>query len=467
MDVSAAEALPQETSVLNVDLGRRSAAAASTETAARRGSPRAAREDFLLEIERAVARTAKTGGCVAVLTLNVDRFASLAQALRETAAELLPALARRLRADLRRGDTLAVLDGGDLGLVIHGVRDEREAEIVAERLHAAIRAPLTIAAHELCVTASIGVALWPADGRRAAEVAVSASRALRAAKDAGRNRTCFASQDVNQRLQRRRIVRDELNAALANRRFAVCFQPRFDLSTSTIHSIAASVYWRHPTKGALELRRFVAAAEEEGLLGAIEQQALDAVLDQIANWRLEHRQLPLVTMKISSCQFLADGFVERLDEMLELRDLKSSVLELAISESALVRQPGRAIDNITRLDALGVRVAISDFGSGFSPLSYLTYLPINSINLTGAVVASLGDERHAAVARSIVSLAHELDITVSAEGITRSEQLAQLAELRCEIVQGDLLQRILSADALTAVLARAASSPSKRAAAAS
>ena len=108
---------------------------------------------------------------MAVLTVNVDRFASIAQPLRESAADLLPALARRLRADLRRGDTLALLDGGDLGLVLHGVRDEREAEIVAERLHTAIRAPLALAAHQLCVTASIGIALWPADGRCAAELA--------------------------------------------------------------------------------------------------------------------------------------------------------------------------------------------------------------------------------------------------------------------------------------------------------
>jgi diguanylate cyclase (GGDEF)-like protein len=458
MDVLAVEDQPQDASLLQAALERVPAPRA-IEVAIRRDVANAAadREDFLLEIERAIVRTAKTGSFVAVLTVNLDRFRSVNESLgREGGDKLLCELARRLRAALRRSDTLARLGGDELGIVLQGVRDEREVEIVGERVHAAIHAPMTIDAHEVCVTASVGIALSPADGRDAGQLVASATAALRGAKDAGRNRTRFACGDVDERLQRRRLARDEIEVGLANRQFVVRYQPRFEIATGRVHGIAARPYWNHPTKGALEPRRFAASAEQEGLIGAIEQQTLDAVLDQIGGWRLSHPELPLVTMRISTCQFLADGFADRLDEMLQLRDLKANALEIAVAEAALAQQPGRAIETITELDELGVRVAIADFGSGFSPISYLTYLPINSINLTAAVVASLGDVRHAAVARSIVTLARDLGITVSAEGVARAEELTQLVELHCDVAQGELLHPAQPAEALTTLLSRSA-----------
>ena len=457
MDNLAVEDNAQDSSLLEATFARVAKTPPSDIAAARRDAPFAAadREDFLLEVERAITRTVRTGSSVAVLAVNVDRFRSINESLGNSGGDrLLSELARRLRATLRRSDILARLGGDELGIVLHGVRDEREVEVVAERLHAAIEAPIEIDAHEVCATASIGIALSPADGHDAAELAESASAAVRRAKDAGRNRTWFARTDVDERLQRRRSARDELHSALTNRQFAVGYQPRFELATRALHSIVATAYWNHPTKGTLALRRFAPAAEEEGLIGAIEQQALDAVLDQIGGWRLRHPRLPLVTMKVSTCQFLADGFADRLDEMLQLRDLKANALEIAVAEAALAREPGRAIETITKLDELGVRIAIADFGCGFSPISYLTYLPINSINLTAGTVAALGDARHAAVARFIVSLARELGIMVTAEGVTNPEQLAQLTGLNCDAVQGDLLHGTLSADAMNALLSR-------------
>ena len=138
--------------------------------------------------------------------------------------------------------------------------------------------------------------------------------------------------------------------------------------------------------------------------------------------------------------------------MLELRHLKPKSLEIAIHEAALTQNAGRAIENITKLNELGVRIGIADFGSGFSPISYLTYLPIHSINLTPAIVSSLGDERHAAVARAIVNLARDLGIVVSAEGVTQESQLARLNDLHCDVVQGDFLIGVLDAASMTALL---------------
>jgi diguanylate cyclase len=418
------------------------------------------REDFNLELDRVVARAERTGSQAAVLTLNLDRFRSINDTLGHAGGDkLLRELAHRVKAVLRRSDTLARLNGDELAIVLDGVRDERDIEIVAERLHQAVHEPLIIDEHKISATASIGVAIFPADGRTGIELLTSAAKALQRAKETGRNRTKFYREDIEERLLRRRHAREELQAAIASQQFEARYQPRFELGTQNVHSVAASLYWNHPKKGLLESRRFLPSADEENLAAAVEQQGLDLVLDQIGNWVLEHRNLPLVSVRISTSHFLAETFPTQIEEMLTLRHLKPKTIEIAVHEAALIQQAGRAIENITRLNDLGVRIGIADFGSGFSPLSYLTYLPLYSINLTPAIVASLGDARHAAVARAIVNLARDLGIVVSAEGVAQQSQLAQLNDLHCDVVQGDFLIGVLDADSMEALLEEQLVSP--------
>jgi diguanylate cyclase (GGDEF)-like protein len=412
------------------------------------------REDFNLELGRVIARAERTGNQAAMLTLNLDRFRSINETLGHAGGDkLLRELAHRLKAALRRSDTLARLNGDELAIVLDGVQNERDIEVVAERLHEAVHEPLTIDQHKISATASIGVAIFPSDGRTGAELIASSAKALQRAKETGRNRTKFLREDIEERLLRRRHAREELHAALSNQQFEIRYQPRFELGTQNVHSVAASLCWNHPTKGLLEARRFLPSADEEGLVAAVEQQGVNLVLDQIGNWALEHRDLPIITMRVTTNHFLTETFPAQIEDMLELRHLKPKTLEIAIHEAALTQQAGRAIENITKLNELGVRIGIADFGSGFSPMSYLTYLPIHSINLTPAIVSSLGDARHAAVARAIVNLARDLGIVVSAEGVAQQSQLAQLNDLRCDIVQGDFLIGALDPESMTALLA--------------
>jgi diguanylate cyclase (GGDEF)-like protein len=412
------------------------------------------REDFVLELERVLARTKRHAGIAAVVTVNLDRFRSINETLGHAGGDkLLRELAQRLKTGLRRSDTLARLNGDELAIVLDGLENERDAEVVTERLHAVVHEPLTIDAHKISATVSIGVALFPADGRTTMELLANSKTAVQRAKDTGRNRTRFFHEEAEERLHKRRLARDELQTALASQQFTIRYQPRFELGTQNIHSIAATVCWNHPTKGLLELRRFVAAADEEGLVGSIEEQALNALLDQVGSWLLEHPQLPVVSFKLSTNHFHADDLSARLEEMLQLRRLKGKHLEITVSEAALAHNPGRAIEHITQLDELGVRVGIADFGSGFSPISYLTYLPINSIHMTSGMVSSLGDERHAAIARAIVNLARDLGITATADGLVQESQLAQLNDLHCEVVQGDFLIGVLDAESMTTLLA--------------
>jgi diguanylate cyclase (GGDEF)-like protein len=412
------------------------------------------REDFNLELERVIARAERTESPAAVLTLNVDRFRSINDTLGHAGGDkLLRELAHRVKAALRRSDTLARLSGDELAIVLDGVDSERDIEVVTERLHQVLHEPLSVNEHKISATASIGVAIFPADGRTGNELMASAAKALQRAKETGRNRTKFFREDVEERLQRRRHAREELETALSSQQFEVRYQPRFELGTQNVHSVAASLYWNHPTKGLLESRRFLSSADEENLVADVEHQGINLVLDQIGAWALEHRNLPIVTIRIATSHFLSETLPARIAEMLELRRLKPKNLELAINESALTEQPGRAIENMTKLHDLGVRIGIADFGSGFSPLSYLTYLPIHSINLTQTTVSALGDARHAAVARAIVNLARDLGIVVTAEGVSQETQLAQLNDLHCDVVQGDFLIGVLDADSMTTLLA--------------
>jgi diguanylate cyclase (GGDEF)-like protein len=412
------------------------------------------REDFNLELERVLARAERSSLQAAVLTLNVDRFRSINETLGHAGGDkLLRELAHRLKAALRRSDTLARMNADELAIVLDGIDSERDVEMVTERLHQAVHEPVSVDAHKVSVTASIGAAIFPADGRTSVELFASANQALRRAKETGRNRTRFAREEVEERLSRRRGTREELRSALASQQFEIRYQPRFELGTQNVHSVAALLYWKHPAKGLLEARRFLPSAEEEQLAVDVERQALNLVLDQISSWALERRDLPVVAVRVATSHFLAADFPDELEQMIDLRQMKAKMLEISVSETALAEQPGRAIENLTKLAESGVRVAIADFGSGFSPLSYLTYLPIHSINLTPAIVSALGDTRNAPVARAIVILARVLGLLVGAEGVEQDAQLAQINDLHCDVVQGDFLIGVLDAESMTALLA--------------
>ncbi len=424
-------------------------------------------EDFVREVERVIARTERTWGMAAVLTLNVDRFHVINETLGHAGGdEFLRQLAYRLETTLRRVDTLARLSGDEVAIVLDGLQNERDAEVVADRIQQALRKPLVIRGHEISATASIGAALFPADGRTAAELMASSATALARAKSSGRNRTTLFGEDAEERLQRRRTMRGELTAALANSEFATRYDLRFELGTRTVRGISASLCWNHPTQGLLEAGSFLPGAEQENLGALVEEQAIGLVLDQIGAWAREYEDLPTVAMRVVPSHFLAPTFPERLGEMLRARGLSPKSLEICVTETIMVQRPGRAIENIKKLNDLRVPVGITDFGSSFSPFSYLTYVPISSIDLSARMVNALGDPRHAAVARAIITLARDLGMVVSGEGLVLRSQLAQLNDLRCTILQSDSATGTLDGKSMSALLAeqlpaRANSKPPK------
>jgi diguanylate cyclase (GGDEF)-like protein len=409
-------------------------------------------EDFVREVERVIARTERTWGMAAVLTLNVDRFQLINETLGHAGGdEFLRQLAHRLETTLRRVDTLARLNGDELAIVLDGLQNERDAEIVAERIHDTLRKPLLIKGHEVSATVSIGAALFPADGRTAVELMTSSATALRRAKSNGRNRTTLFGEDAEQRLQRRRALRGELTDALARGEFAMRYDLRLELGTRTVRGITANLCWNHPGQGLLHARNFLPGAEQEQLGARVEEHGICLVLDQICAWTREHQNLPTVSLQVVPSHFLAATFPERLAELLRERNLGPKSLEVCVTETIMVQRPGRAIENIKKLNDLGVPVGIVDFGSSFSPFSYLTYVPINSIGLASRMVNALGEPRHAAVARAIMTLARDLGMLVSGEGLVLRSQLAHLNDLNCTIVQSDPAA-VLDGESMTRLL---------------
>jgi diguanylate cyclase len=411
-------------------------------------------EDFVREVERVIARTERTWGMAAVLTLNVDRFHAINETLGHAGGdEFLRQLAHRLETTLRRVDTLARLNGDEMAIVLDGLQKERDTDVVAERIQEMMRKPLVIRGHEISATASIGAALFPADGRTAAELMASSATALRRAKLNGRNRTTLFGEDAEERLQTRRKMRDELTTALANGEFAPRYDLRFELGTRNVRGISANLCWNHPRHGLIEARSFLPGAEQEQLAATVEERGISLVLDQIAAWAHEYERLPTVSLRVVPSHFLAATFPERLAEMLHLRGLDPKSLEICVTEAIMVQRPGRAIENIKKLNDLGVPVGITDFGSSFSPFSYLTYVPIRSIDLSARMVGALGDPRHAAVARAIITLARDLGMVVSGEGLVLRSQLAQLNDLHCTILQSDPAMGAVDGESMSALLA--------------
>jgi diguanylate cyclase (GGDEF)-like protein len=415
------------------------------------------RERFLIDLAAAIEHAEYTQSTGAMLAVAVDRFDEIGATLGQPGADLLlETLNRRITAALRRADL--VFRVGDEFCVIcdhlakgHGrtlldrkLAEERSAEQIADRVRRTLAAPIEVAGHSVAASLSVGVALFPADGESPAAIESKAREALDEARGRGHDQTRFFSEHSRERLRSYHDLQDQLETALQREQFEVFYQPRLVDANGAIHSIAAVLLWRHPEQGLVAAQKFMPFAREHNLAGRIEDLMLATVGDTIDQWRLVLESSRRVMVEISPSHFLDPGFPGHVSEVVASRGIDPALLEIGFNESVLLQDPGQSLENIHRLKDVGVRLSIADFGAGQSSLQSLTHLPIDSLNISTALTDRLGYQKTAALVRSIATLAHNLQMSVTASNVSGPTQAAELVAIGCDALQGDSLAAPMS-----------------------
>jgi diguanylate cyclase (GGDEF)-like protein/PAS domain S-box-containing protein len=400
----------------------------------------------------------------AALVLDLDRFNALNERLGKAAGDqLLIAVARRLETCLRAGDTVARfgrdhvvarLEGDEFTILLDLLNDVGEAKTVAERLLREVSAPLTLGGHEVFVTASIGIAVSPTGYSRPDEVLRDADIAVHRAKSLGRARCEVFDTAIVESAVAKLQLENDLEWALTRQEFSVFYQPIVSLASNRIEGFEALVRWNHPSRGLVPPLEFIPIAERTGLIVPIGQWVLCEACRQLKAWQddLSNKEL-WVSVNLSGVQLKQASFVEHVGESLYNTGLEPNGLVLELTESVVMENPDAARSALMQLRVLGARIALDDFGAGYSSLSYLRQLPVDFLKVDKDFIRKTGaGDDFAEIVRSITDLAHQLGLRVITEGIENSGQLAFVRSLNCEYGQGFLFSRPVDSEKASAML---------------
>ena len=382
----------------------------------------------------------------ALLLLDLDRFKEVNDSLGHHAGDdLLCHVAARLTACLHGSDDLLARLGGDeFAIFLLGV-DAEAAELVAERVHAALAPPFSVDAVTVRIDASVGISLFPVHGREVSNLLRRADIAMYHAKEGRTGHAFYSIAGDSTGGEERLRTLEELREAILTEGLVVFYQPKVDSRTLTVSGVEALVRWVHPTRGLLFPDAFLPLAEQSGLMRDLTTAVLEQSLAQVRRWRDEGRVLA-VAVNLSASSLVDLELPLRISEVLLRHGLPASSLELEITEDFLMGDRERARGILTELRALGIRVAVDDFGTGYSSLAYLRELPIDQLKLDRSFVQPMADDpRAAAIVRSTIDLAHSLGMTLVAEGVEDEATAGQLASSGCDESQGFYFSRALPA----------------------
>ncbi|MEO1092341.1 MAG: EAL domain-containing protein [Pseudomonadota bacterium] len=389
-----------------------------------------------------------------VMLLDLDRFKLVNESLGMAKGDLLlREVARRLVLVLRRSDTVARLGGDEFLLLLPGCRGAENAAKVAQKILDVMRHPYAINGQELSATASLGIALFPHDGADGETLVRNADTALYRTKEQGRNSYQFYTNDMNARAFERLVLETQLRRALERGELVLHYQPVVSAETGEITAVEALVRWFHPELGRVPPGEFIPLAEETGLILPIGQWVLTEACRQIREWQRQGFAELRLAVNLSGRQFKQRNLVDTIRRVLQATGMPAHLLELELTESALMEDVGESVGRLQAIHDLGVQFAVDDFGTGYSSLAYLKRFPIRCLKIDRSFIKDVTtDANDAAIAQAIVALAEMLNISVVAEGVETREQLAMVRRFRCDELQGFLFSGPLPGDELLALL---------------
>lgn len=411
---------------------------------------------------QAIGAAVRNRSRLALLCIDLDRFRLVNESFGHQAGDgLLRAVAERLNNVLHREDLLGRVGGDDFVLLRNDLRSVEEAQALAQRLLSVLGRPFTIDGHALNVGASIGIALYPEDGRDFADLLKHADVAMYDAKEGGRGTYRRYVPVLGAIAAGRLRIENELRGALARSELVLHWHPVIR-GRNAVVGAEALVRWRHPERGLLMPEEFVPLAEECGLIRAVGEWTMERALSQAGAWQRKLPGQPWFAINVSAPE-LADGdaFIGRLESCLKANALAGARIELEITERVLMTSVEKNIDTLRRIGELGVRFAIDDFGTGYSSLAYLRQLPIDKLKIDRMFLRNLdSDPTEQAIVRTIASLAHTLGVAVAAEGVESEAQLERLLQLGCDQWQGHYYSMPLEAEGFERLFAGRAAAAS-------
>jgi diguanylate cyclase (GGDEF)-like protein/PAS domain S-box-containing protein len=392
---------------------------------------------------QAARRRQKAG----VLFLDLDRFKNVNDALgHDVGDELLREAGRRLSAAVRAADTVSRTGGDEFVILLSDLSHPEDAGRIARTLQERLAEPFRLDGREASVTCSIGIAIYPDNGRDLSELQRNADAAMYSAKARGRDRFCYYAPEMNERASDRLSVENDLRRALRGDEFYVEYQPQVSVAECRMVGMEALARWRHPERGVVAPGSFIPVAEETGLIVPLGERVLELACRQRREYLDGGLRAGVVAVNVSALQFRESQFVDTVRRVLRETQLPAPLLELEVTESVLMHGPDTVAATLNELAALGVGLAIDDFGTGYSSLSYLKHFPVRRLKIDQSFVREMTrDANSGAIVEAIIALGRVLKMSVVAEGVETQQQLDALRGFGCDDVQGYFIRRPASA----------------------
>jgi diguanylate cyclase (GGDEF)-like protein len=416
---------------------------------------------FLDRLRQCIERKDREKRLDAVLFMDLDSFKVINDSLGHKAGdELLIEVARRLESCLRSRDTAARLGGDEFTVLLEEIDDPGDAVRVAQRIANGLRAPFVLGEHEVFMTTSIGIAMNATAEALPDDVMRDADVAMYEAKSEGKARFKVFNEDMYEKALRRLELENELRRAIEGGELRVHYQPKIFLENGSIVGMEALVRWEHPQRGLVPPNEFIPLAEETDLIHPLGKRVLEEACERAREWQILYPHVSdlVMSVNISAKQFQNPDLVGDLARILRASGLAPQHLQLEITESVVTEDMSLATRVMRKLKELGVQLAIDDFGKGYSSLTSLKQFPLDDLKIDRSFVEDVGKSaQDAAIAKLVIDLAHVVGMHAVGEGVETSEQLSQLQNMGCDVVQGYYFYRPLTPDGATELLARGSS----------
>ncbi|MBT7208106.1 MAG: EAL domain-containing protein [Gammaproteobacteria bacterium] len=412
------------------------------------------RELFLDRMHLAISQAERKKTKLAVLFLDMDGFKFINDSLGHVIGDsLLQRVAFRLQETLRDTDTISRIGGDEFNILIPELKNREEAGLVAEKILDAFSHPIILDHHEITITFSIGISVFPDDATSTEELIKNSDMAMYHIKGRGKNGYEFFSDHMQSIYQYRHNIEQDIRKALDNDQFEAYYQPQYDINTQEIIGLEALIRWNHPEKGLITPDEFIPIAEEIGLICEIGRYMLKTGCKQLKTWLDEGIKPLKLSINVSAYQLAESNFDVVLCDLIKKYDIPHHLLMVEITETSLMQDMEQAIPRLKNLVKCGIGICIDDFGVGYSSLSYLQILPIDILKVDRSFLSCITENHEkACIIKAIVAMARELELEVVVEGVETVKQLNYIKNIGCTIVQGFLLGRPLPVNEVSKLL---------------
>jgi diguanylate cyclase (GGDEF)-like protein/PAS domain S-box-containing protein len=409
---------------------------------------------FKDRLKQAIALSRRNDQMQAVLLLNLDRFKTINDSLGYASGDrLLQSVAQRLTSCVRESDTVARFGSDEFAILLTQIPRAQDAANAARAIKSALDQAFIFEDQEIFVRSSIGISLYPQDGRDTGGLLKTAGVALDRAKMHGGNNYQFYTAGGTTRALKQLVLESNLRPGLERSEFFLHYQPQVAIHDFHLVGMEALVRWQHPSLGLLYPSEFITLAEESGMIISLGDWVMRTACAQNKMWQDAGLTPMRLSVNFSARQFQQPTFITDIAQILKDTNLDPRWLELELTESSIMKDPEEAIEKLHELKLMGIKIAIDDFGTGYSSLNYLKRFPIDTLKIDKSFVSDVCKDPHdTAIVRAIINLGHALDVTVVAEGVETKEQLQYLSALECDVVQGFLFSKGLSVKAFEELL---------------